>query len=356
MATHVLSPGQAGKPSTFRLTPRWKVSAAVAVVLIAALLAGVFVRLPLYSLQPGPARDVVGLVHVEGDRTFPVRGALLLTTVAVSSRPISLLQGLASLFDPATELVPRSVIVSPGLNDREQDQLNTADMLQSKYAAAIVALRSLGRKVERTPGARIVYVFEDSPSHGVLRDGDVIVAVDDAAVTGVEGVTAGIRRHRPGQSLRLTVDRGGRKQDFTVRTRAAPDGGGGQRPVVGISLAPAYRLPVHIEIDTQDIGGPSGGLVFALTIVDVLTEGDLTKGHVVAATGTIDLGGEVGEIGGIEQKVRAAEHSGAGVFIVPAGEAPEARKVARRVQIIGVRTLDDALQALASLPVARNAA
>lgn len=343
------------QPASFRLSPRWKIAAGAVVVLVSTLVTSIFVRLPMYSLQPGPARDVVGLVRVEGERTFPVRGALLLTTVAVSGRPISLLQGVASKFDPATQLVPREAIITPGLNDKEQNQLNLADMLQSKYAAAVVALRSLGRTVERRPGATVVYVYEDSPSAGVMRTGDVIVAVDGVRVADVNGVTEGIRKHRAGQVVTFTLERAGQRLTVRVKSRAAPDGSGGQRAIVGVSLAPAFKLPVKIDIDTQDIGGPSGGLVFALTIVDVLSQGDLTNGHVVAATGTIDLNGTVGEIGGIEQKVRAAEASGADVFLVPAPEAREARAVARSVLVIGVSTLDEAVQALSRLPV-RNAA
>jgi PDZ domain-containing protein len=341
--------------STYRLSRLWRFVAALTLVLIAALAAGSLIRLPFYSLQPGPARDVTKLVSIRGESTYPSRGALLLTTVAVSARPISLYEGLASVFDPATELVQRSVIVSPGLSDAQQDELNLVDMLQSKYAAAVVAMRALGRPVPRIPGARVVHVFKDSPSAGKLRDGDVITGIDGVSVIDVVALTTRIRAHKPGEQVTVAVQRADKVLTMRVGTRRGTDEEGKPRPVIGVSLAPAFRFPVDVQIDTQDIGGPSGGLVFALAIAEVLGRGDLTKGHVVAATGTIDLDGRVGEIGGIEQKVRAAERSGADVFLVPASEAAQAQKVARSLRVIGVRTLDEALLALEGLS-ARDAA
>ena len=77
-------------------------------------------------------------------------------------------------------------------------------------------------------------------------------------------------------------------------------------------------FPFEIEIASGDVGGPSAGLMFALGLYDTLTPGDLTGGRTIAGTGTIDLEGEVGGIGGIVDKVVGAERAGASVFLVPA--------------------------------------
>ena len=61
---------------------------------------------------------------------------------------------------------------------------------------------------------------------------------------------------------------------------------------------------MKVAVDTAGIGGPSAGLAMTLAILDDLTPGDLTGGKRVAVTGTIDPSGNVGEIGGIEQKAR----------------------------------------------------
>jgi PDZ domain-containing protein len=136
---------------------------------------------------------------------------------------------------------------------------------------------------------------------------------------------------------------------------------GTERPYVGIELGPAYRFPDDLRIDTGDVVGPSGGLVFALTIVDLFTSADLTAGRVIAVTGTIQIGrggrAVVGPIGGVAEKVRGAEAAGATVFVVPRQEARDARVAAPPgMRVIGVRTLEDAVVALRSLEPASSAA
>jgi Lon-like protease len=118
-----------------------------------------------------------------------------------------------------------------------------------------------------------------------------------------------------------------------------------------VRLAPAVRLPFDVTIDSQNIGGPSAGLAFALTIVDVLTPEDLTRGHHVAVTGTINPDGRVGPVGGVEFKVRAAEKEGADVFLAPADEVDQARGAASHIKVIGVATLEEALAQLRKLAV-----
>ena len=95
--------------------------------------------------------------------------------------------------------------------------------------------------------------------------------------------------------------------------------------LVGVTLQPFYRFPFTIKVDIdQNIGGPSAGLMFALSIYDTLTPGSLTGGGVVAGTGEIDGLGNVGEIGGIQQKIAGARHDGAQLFLVPPANCPDA--------------------------------
>jgi PDZ domain-containing protein len=109
-------------------------------------------------------------------------------------------------------------------------------------------------------------------------------------------------------------------------------------------------LPFDVEIDTAQVGGPSAGLALTLSIIDKLTEGELTGGLRVATTGTIDIDGTVGPIGGIQQKAHAVRRAGIDVFIVPEDDAETAREVlGDSAEVIGVRTLDEAIDALGRL-------
>jgi Lon-like protease len=134
-----------------------------------------------------------------------------------------------------------------------------------------------------------------------------------------------------------------------VGTIASPSEGG--RPIVGIQVEQSadIQLPIDVDIDLAGVGGPSAGLAFALDIVEEL-RGNVDDGLKVAATGEIELDGDVLPIGGVKQKVIGAQRSGADVFLVPAGDnAAEARRHAGDLRIIPVESFGQALRALATL-------
>ncbi len=109
-----------------------------------------------------------------------------------------------------------------------------------------------------------------------------------------------------------------------------------------------------MDISTPDIGGPSAGLAFTLTLIDQLTEGNLLGGKTVAVTGTMGIDGKVGAIGGLSSKASAVSQNGADYFLVPTaqGEADIARAqraAGSGVQIIPVDSIDEAVAALIKL-------
>lgn len=334
--------------------PGWWRSALASTLLIPALVAGgLLYHTDYFALSPGPATDVSQLIRVEGG-SQDSRGAFLITTVSVTIDTISLFDYLRASIDPAIEALPREVLVGPGLSDRQQDEVNQADMEQSKYAATVVAMRAAGLNVSPIAGARVIKVFSETPAEGVLRDGDVITSVGGVAVSSSQQMSEQIRSHPVGTKLNFGIIRAGKPERVTITTIA--DGSNPPRPIIGIRPDEAFRLPVDVTIDSQDIVGPSGGLVFSLAVADALTAGDLTRGHRVAATGTIALDGSVGRIGGIEQKVRGAEHVGAEIFLVPFDEAAQAEAVARSIKVYGVRDIADAIAVLDRLEPRKKAA
>ncbi len=125
-------------------------------------------------------------------------------------------------------------------------------------------------------------------------------------------------------------------------------------PKIGIAITSAgfdYKTPFPISIVTQKInGGPSAGLMFTLTVYNMLSPDDLTRGLRIAGTGTINLDGTVGPIGGVKQKVAAAEQVGAVYFLCPADNYADAVSVARSIKVIKIATAEQAVQFLKSLP------
>jgi PDZ domain-containing protein len=112
-----------------------------------------------------------------------------------------------------------------------------------------------------------------------------------------------------------------------------------------------------VQFDLPNTGGPSGGLIFALGIIEKLDSAQLVKGRLIAGTGTINKKGDVGPIGGIEDKLIGAKRAGATLFIAPIDNCIDITHIPKGLQVVAVSTLAQAVtllkkpvQALAKLP------
>jgi len=115
-------------------------------------------------------------------------------------------------------------------------------------------------------------------------------------------------------------------------------------PEYGIS---ADQLHIkNITFDVKKTGGPSGGMIFAIGVIELLTEKDLLHGRHVAGTGTISTDGKVGAIGGINEKIRAAQKAGATLFLAPSGNSSEIAHTPSGIRVVIVSTLNGAVTAL----------
>lgn len=319
-------------------------------VLAILAIAGWNLDLPYYSFSSGPVGDAVAAVDVEGPDTFAPSGELMMLTV--SGQEVNLFEAVVAGFDPDVDLVPESAVRPPDESDEEFVLRNRASMDLSTETAITVALRRLGYEITpSSEGIRVAAVVEGVPAASVIQVGDVILEVDGTTVTLVEELSPLITAHSVGETVDLRVRRGG--AEVTVSIELVPRENDPSLPMIGITaenLNPRFEFPFAIGIEAGQIGGPSAGLMYTLAVMDLLSPDELTGGHVVAGTGTIDIEGNVGPIGGIRQKVVAAEAAGAELMLVPAAnyqEALTARRVA--MELVAVSTLDEALTALAQL-------
>jgi PDZ domain-containing protein len=302
-----------------------------------------------YLLLPDSAKPLANLVKVEGEKPHPP-GEILYVDVIV--RQASVLEELLPFTRPdGADLVPESAIVPPGSNYQDRRRQNLRQMDRSQKIGAAVALRELGYKVVAKPeGALIVDVAPDSPADGKIEATDVIVGVDGKPVKTPQDLRRLIAKHKPGETVKLSVRAGGATRIVEVGTIESPVEKG--RPIIGVQVeqSAAISLPRNVEIDLGGVGGPSAGLAFALDIAEEL-RGNVDRGLKVAATGELELDGSVAPIGGVKQKVIGARRSGADVFLAPAGDnAEEARRHAGDLRVIPVESFRQALRALATLP------
>jgi Lon-like protease len=301
--------------------------------------------------KPGSARPTASRVTVTGQRLDEPVGSILFTTVAVDS-DVSIFDWIESEINDDIFLRRRADVF--GTRSVEENRARNLEMMRvSKDVAVIVALDRLGIAVVEETGQGFEAVLEGGPADGLLEPGDIIVGIDGVEITTLASLRAELETKVPGESGIVTVDNIDTLEirDVELRWGARPDDMPGG--FIGIeSVVPRQvelELPFDVEIDSGNIGGPSAGLAFTLTILDLLTEGELTGGQNVAVTGTILPDGTVGNIGGVAQKAAAAHEAGAVAFIVPTDVVDEAIPRARDMPIIGVASLDEALAALADL-------
>ena len=322
---------------------RQRVTAGAGVTALVVLVFALnFYKLPVVALTPGPAEDVLARIEVQGNTpVYESKGKLYLTSVGIDD-DVRFYEALLDLANRDVELRPRSELFPDGDSGDEIDRENVQLMDQSKTVAQVVALRELGYPVKPS-GVEVGDVVRGTPADGRLEAGDRILQVDGHAVASIDQVRAAITSHRSGEKVAFLVSRDDTRTSVAVRVAAA-DG----QPRVGVELRERFEdLPVKVTIETENIGGPSAGLMFALSIIDRLTSEDLTGGRRIAGTGEISVDGEVLPIGGVAEKLVAARRQGATIFLIPAGNCPDVHgRVPAGLRLVRVATLDDALRFL----------
>jgi len=308
-----------------------------------------------YIFLPDRAHPVGPLVFVAGGKDPAGPGGIYFVDVIV--RKATLLERLFGGLHTGADLEAPDNVVPPGITNAQNDQLSFEEMRTSQQIAGAVALRSLGYKVKAVGnGARVDSIEPGLPAEGKLEPTDVIVAVDGKAVTSPISLTKAMHGRPAGQTVRFTIHRGSKTLTVSIRTVAASHTS--KRAVVGIYVeqAESIHLPIRVSIDAGNVGGPSAGLAFALDVLEKLGH-NVDHGNKIAATGEIFLNGAVGPIGGIKQKTYGAREAGVDAFLVPAGQnATDAKRYAHGLRIIPVKSFQQALHALATLPVKSSAA
>jgi len=326
---------------------------------------------PYVILVPGPPTDTLGsvphstepVISVSGAQTYDSSGHLYLTTVGVFPGPCSshptLFRALSAWFDSHEAVEPHQVICPPNQSSQAVQQENANEMTQSQRDAMTAALLYLGYKPTSLQ-VILASVSPSAPSSKVLRAGDVVLAVNGKPVHSPQELRAIVGAATIGGPITVTVDRNG--TTMVLHTTVTSDETT-HRPLLGVQLdqnATFRKVKVTIGIDPNDVGGPSAGLMFTLGIIDRLTPGGLTGGKTIAGTGTIDGFGQVGPIGGIQQKVAAITGYGphdedtpivhASYFLAPASECADAKAAAPSgLTVIRVDTLATAVKALKTI-------
>lgn len=304
------------------------------------------VPMPLIEFSPGGSTPVPDLIEIADEvETTPIEGELSLLTIRLTQP--SFAEVVRAWTTPIRDLEPRSQVIPAGVEDDDYFDLQRSEFRRTFELAVAVGLRAAGQEVAVRSAPIVVNVLAGGPSDDVLQPGDLVRGVDGRTVVSSEELIEAARDLEAGDEVELTVDRAGETLEVTVTAARVPDL---DRPGLGIALgttADAVDLPFEVQMKDTRIGGPSAGMMIAVTVFDLVSGEDLAAGRHIAGTGTVDETGRVGPIGGIEEKVAAAAQSGASIVLIPASQEVEARAVQPEgLTLIAVSTVEEAIEAL----------
>ena len=344
-------------------------SALIVLVAAAALIAS-RTSINYFAVSPGDASPVAPHIEVPAADGHPLTGKILLTDVFVTQlNALSYLQ--YRFFESNSEVVSGPDLLGPSVSEGEYLSQGYLQMAQAQSFATAAALSHLGYAVTSTNAGALIYgIAPHSPAASTLEVAQVITAVNSTPVADDCALVDALHGLTPGSNVALKVEESsindvGQFVDGPTVTKSVtlgtpPKGlvdrgcGPPTRPTAYLGIDPTtqqdWQFPVKVTVHTQNIGGPSAGLAMTLGIIDKLSTGRLTGNRIVAATGTIDPNGNVGDVGGVAQKTVAVEQAGATVFFVPSVELKAAQsKATPQLHVYAVNNLDQVLRILKHL-------
>ena len=307
-------------------------------------------RVPYLVESPGPTFNTLGqsdgkdIIEVVGHPTSRTSGHLNLMTVLSDTEKTTVAGALVGWLRHDQVVVPYDAIYPPGTTKQQQNAANAQDFASSQNSATAAAACELGYP----KGFGIFSVADDSPNKGVLEPGDRLVSVNGTAVPDQSTLLKLLDTLQPGDKIEVGVVRD--SKPVTVTATLGQPSAGSSTPRLGVSVGVGCLLPFQVTLSLTGIGGPSAGLMFALGIIDKISDHDLTHGKFIAGTGTIDPSGQVGQIGGISLKMIAARRAGATIFLAPASNCADVKgNIPSGLDVVKVDTLHEAITDLDTL-------
>ena len=327
------------------------------ILVVAVAIAAFTVPINVVIEAPGPTWNVLDngsssdqdVLKVKGTETYPTEGALRMTTVSVSGcpgYPVTTADLIAAWFSSDRRIVDRNEVCPQDQSAEQVEETGKAQMTASQDSAVIAALIETGMATAMR--LTVTEVTEQQDSTEVQVD-DVLETIapeggETTTITSFSQLRELMSTIAEGTKVTLGVRRGEQQVSVALTTIAPQKGTSGS--LLGLSLKISVDSPVEASFGLSDVGGPSAGMMFALGVVDKITPGALTGNKDIAGTGTINMDGQVGPIGGIQQKIAGAHGAGSKFFLAPASNCDEVKgHEPEGMQVFAVSTLHEAVTA-----------
>ena len=297
--------------------------------------------LPYYIEAPGGTIDITNRIDIDGG--YVSKGSLnLLYVTEYRGNVMTYLMGLVLPNFDIEKQEERQIS-----NESAQDiYIRNRVMLENSIDnATILAYRHANKTVNITGYNNVILAnYNDND----LKIGDNIISIDDVKVSNLIDIKNELDKKEANQTITIGIRRDNKEHSFKVKLD--------DEKKLGIIVQTDYEYELDPEINIKfktSESGSSGGLMLALSIYNAITSEDITHGLKVAGTGTIDIEGNVGEIGGVKYKIMGAVRNKMDLVFVPAANYDEAMEVKKEhnydIDIIKVNTFEEALNYLNNL-------
>ena len=304
------------------------------------------VKTEYYFMSPGPPYQWE--IEYGNNENYSFDGNLYQLTVRRDEANIYVY--LWSLLNSSYDLYPREVILPDGVTPQELSEISIQNMRTSENVAIAVALKNIGYEIEsKGDGVAVVGLLEDSPVKDKLKKGDLINSINNTDIFSATEFISTLRTYSIGETVSIGLLReiDGIKKQIYIKTTLIEHVEYEGEPMVGFlatTVNERFDFPFEIDIKTGNVGGPSAGLMMALNVYNNLIPEDITNSKIIAGTGTIEIDGSVGPVGGIKQKIIAAKRAGAELILVPVANFEEAQPFETdKTAIVAVDSFDEAL-------------
>ena len=321
----------------------------VLIILLIALMPIGLIKTDYYFMSPGPPYQWE--IDYDTLDNYPFEGNLYQLTVRRDEANIFVYAW--SLLNDSYDLYPREVILPNGVTPKELSDISIQNMRTSENVAIAVALKNIGFDIEsKGDGVLVVGILDDSPVQNKLEKGDLLNSINTIEISSATEFISTLRTYNIGETVSIGLLREvkGNLEQLYIETTLIEHVEYEGEPMVGFlatTVNERFDFPFEVDIKTGNVGGPSAGMMMALNVYNLLTEDDITNGKKIAGTGTIEIDGSIGPVGGVKQKVIAAKRANAGLILVPTANYEEASVFADdNTQIVAVDSFDNALNVI----------
>ena len=192
----------------------------------------------------------------------------------------------------------------------------------------------------------ITYIYEKSDTN--LKLFDKIVKYDNIEFSTFGTMQEYISNKNVGEKIDFNVIRNGKEVKCYAKMI---DIEGVSKIGIATAVINEYVSDININVKSKKSeSGASGGFMTTLAIYNALTENDITKGKIIAGTGTIDDVGNVGQIGGVKYKLSGAVKNGADIMLVPKDNYEEALNYKKEqgfdIELVSISNFTEAIEYL----------